>query len=351
MKKLAGLVLSLGLIIGVFAPSASAYPGGLIAPNPVYDDMEKRWSSLYTDGNESSGVGIYIDNSLSYTFSTPQTVKSYKLTASRNFDVLFYDSNNNLLHTAHFLSTSTSTQHNNLAQTVTNVSKVVFDPIQTNSFIYELDVFNTTAPGTPEPLNPTLDVVIGKDKIRVGEQFTSNIELKNVSNIYAEDFKINYDSNLLNYVGFEEVPGYKIYNQPTDQNGTLRFIVASQGEQYGITGEKVFLKLKFTGKAKGTAKIDALECRIADTESEYDLNEDSCLEDNIEVEGIKDVNRSGEYTLVDLAIDGFYYGKTAVQTDSSKHDADQVEDGIIDDKDLLFIVNEMLNNPNYPLNA
>jgi hypothetical protein len=155
----------------------------------------------------------------------------------------------------------------------------------------------------------------------------------------------------LNFVGFEEVPGYKIYNQPIDENGKLRFIIASQGEQYGITGETVFLKLKFTGKAKGTAKVDALECRIADTESEYDLNEDSCLEDSIEVEGIKDVNRSGEYTLVDLAIDGFYFGKTAAQTDSSKHDADQVEDGIIDDKDLLLIVNEMLNNPNYPLNA
>ncbi len=201
------------------------------------------------------------------------------------------------------------------------------------------------------PTNPILDIIIDKEEIKVGEQFTSNVELKNVSNIYAEDFKINYDSSLLNYVGFEEIPGYKIYNQPTDENGKLRFIIASQGEQYGITGDKVFLKLKFSGKAKGTAKVDALECRIADTESEYDLNEDSCLEDSIEVVGPKDVNRSGEYTLVDLAIDGFYFGKTIAQTDLSKHDADQVEDGIVDDNDLVFIVNEILNNPNYTLNA
>jgi fibronectin type 3 domain-containing protein len=210
---------------------------------------------------------------------------------------------------------------------------------------------NEISVSVEEPLVPTLNVVIDKEKIKVGEQFTSDIVLKNVSNIYAEDFKINYDSNLLNYIGFEEIPGYKVYNEPTDESGKLRFIIASQGEQYGINGEQVILKLKFSGKEKGIAKVDALECRIADTESEYDLNEESCTEDTIEVEGLKDVNRTGEYTLVDLAIDGFYFGKTAVQTDSSKHDADQVEDGVIDDKDLLFIVKEMLNNPNYPLNA
>lgn len=204
---------------------------------------------------------------------------------------------------------------------------------------------------TPQPLSAALDVVIDKDKIKVGEQFTSDIVLKNVNNIYAEDFKINYDSTLLNYVGFEEVPGYKIYNQPTDENGTLRFIVASQGEQYGINGEKIFLKLKFSGKAKGTAKVDALECRIADTEAEYDLEGSSCLEDTIVIEGNKDVNRTGEYTLVDLAIDGFYYGKLAVDTDHSKHDADQAGDENINDDDLLFIVAEILNNTNYPLNT
>ncbi|MFC4302498.1 cohesin domain-containing protein [Cohnella boryungensis] len=210
---------------------------------------------------------------------------------------------------------------------------------------------NEVSVSVVDPLVPTLNVVIDKEKIKVGEQFTSDIVLQNVSNIYAEDFKINYDSNLLNYVGFEEIPGYKVYNQPTDEDGKLRFIIASQGEQYGINGEQVILKLKFTGKETGIAKVDALECRIADTESEYDLGEESCTEDTIEIEGVKDVNRTGEYTLVDLAIDGFYYGKTADQTDHTKHDADQAGDTNINDDDLVYIVSEILKNPNYPLNA
>jgi hypothetical protein len=204
--------------------------------------------------------------------------------------------------------------------------------------------------GTPEG-DALLDVVIDKDKIRVGEEFTAAVSLNNVSNIYAEDFKIKYDSDLLSFVGFEEVLGYKIYNQPSDENGMLRFIIASQGEQYGITGEQVFLNLKFKGKARGTAKVDALECRIADTEAEYDLDAESCLEDTINIEGPLDVNRSGEYTLVDLAIDAFYYGMLAANTDHSKHDADQIVDDSINDEDLLFIVSEMLKNTNYSLNS
>lgn len=199
--------------------------------------------------------------------------------------------------------------------------------------------------------NTVLDIMINKESVRVGEEFTTEIVLRNASTIYAVDFKIRYDSDLLKFVGFEEVPGFKVYNQPTEDNGIIRFIVASQGEQYGINGEEVFLKLKFLGKARGTAKVDAYACRIADTESEYDLAEDSCLEDTIEVIRPMDVNRSGEYTLVDLAINGFYFGKLASETDHTKHDADQNGDGFINDDDLLLIVNEILKNPNYPLNA
>ncbi|QMV40241.1 cohesin domain-containing protein [Cohnella cholangitidis] len=270
---------------------------------------------------------------LNWTPSSDSDVSGYKIYKDGNY-----------------LATVTSPLTTYTATGLTNGTTYAFQVTAINASGNESPKSNAVQV-TPQPSSAALDVVIDKDKIKVGEQFTSDILLKNVSNIYAEDFKINYDSTLLNYVGFEEVPGYKIYNQPTDENGTLRFIVASQGEQYGINGEQVFLKLKFSGKAKGTAKVDALECRIADTEDEYDLEGSSCLEDTIVIEGNKDVNRTGEYTLVDLAIDGFYYGKLAADTDHSKHDADQAGDEHINDDDLLFIVNEMLNNTNYPLNA
>ncbi|MCP1310300.1 cohesin domain-containing protein [Paenibacillus tyrfis] len=196
---------------------------------------------------------------------------------------------------------------------------------------------------------PALEINIKEEKVKVGQEFVANIALKNVNNIYAEDFSIKYDNHLFEYLGFEEVTGYKVYNEPTDQNGTLRFIVASQGKNYGIKDDKPFLKVKFRAKAVGTGKVDATKCRIADTEREFDLEADSCLEDQVIVQNM-DVNKSGEYTLLDLAIDSYYYGELATNVDPVKYEANQAGDEYIRDEDLVFIVKQMLQNTNYPPN-
>ncbi|WP_051289930.1 cohesin domain-containing protein [Paenibacillus massiliensis] len=199
-----------------------------------------------------------------------------------------------------------------------------------------------------------LSVTIAEDTVKVGDEFIAAISLENVSSIYAEDFRIKYDTERFEYLGFDQVDGYKVYNTPVDENGQIRFIVASQGEEYGITGAeaKTFLNLKFKAKSAGTGDVDALYCRIANTETEWDLIDDSCGGDTVTVEqaDILDVNHSGEYTLVDLAIDGFYFGRAAADTDTINHSADQVVDGNVNDADLVYIVNQMLNNTNYAPN-
>lgn len=198
--------------------------------------------------------------------------------------------------------------------------------------------------------NPKLNIEASEEKVKVGQTFTVDVILQNVTDIYAEDFKINYDNSLFEYIGYEEVTEYKVYNTPQDNNGDLRFIVASLGEENAINGDKTILKLKFKAKAVGTGKVDALKARIADIEKEYDIEDDNCLEDTIIVEGVGDVNRTGEYTLLDLSIDAYYYGMNASDTDISKYDADQDLNGIIDDVDLTAIVSNMLQNANYQPN-
>lgn len=200
-----------------------------------------------------------------------------------------------------------------------------------------------------EKKSPVLKVTINEDTVKLNDLFTSYISLENVSNIFAEDFTISYDAALFEYVGFEEIAGYKVFNEPTDKDGTIRFIVASQGEEYGINEATTFLKLNFKAKAMGTGKVDAVKCRIADTINEYDLDEAGCTEDSVTVSN-PDVNRSGEYTLVDLAIAGYYHGKTVAETDTVNHVADQTGDGFILNDDLIYVVNQMLNNPNYSPN-
>lgn len=48
----------------------------------------------------------------------------------------------------------------------------------------------------------------------------------------------------------------------------------------------------------------------------------------------KDVNRDCKFSLIDLAIDGYYYGMRVDETDKTKYDADIIPNGKIDDADL-----------------
>lgn len=196
----------------------------------------------------------------------------------------------------------------------------------------------------------SLDMKASKDKVRVGEVFTVDAMLKNVSNVYATDFKVNYNNTLFEFAGYEEIPGYKVYNKPVDDNGNIRFIVASQGKTFPMNNEVNVVKLKFRAKSPGLGKVDALKGRLADTEKEFDLDELNCLEDEILVEAAKDVNRTGEYTLLDLSIDAYYFGMDSKDTDKTKHDADQDLNEKVDDVDLTIIVNQILENKNYKPN-
>lgn len=210
-------------------------------------------------------------------------------------------------------------------------------------------VNSNEASATLPLLKPQLNVVIAEEKVNVGQEFTSNIVLKNTTGIYAEDFTVQYDNVHLEYLGFEEVPGYKVYNKPADTDGKLRFVVASQGSAYGINAETTFLKLKFKAKAVGTGKVDATKGRIADTTTEFDLEEANCLEDTVIIEN-QDVNMSGEYTLLDLAIDAAHFGELGSTVDPTKYVANQVGDDTVRDEDLVFIVAQMLANTSYAPN-
>ncbi len=191
--------------------------------------------------------------------------------------------------------------------------------------------------------------VTSVDKARVGDEITANIVIHNAINICAEDIKIYYDTSRLTYLGTENVEGIKIFKEDNTTGGAIRYITASLGKVNAANGDKVLIKLKFKAIAKGEALIDITNGRIADNATlEMDVTEENCGEKTVLIEGPRDVNRSGEYTLLDLGIDAWYYGFVAADTDMSKYDADQVEDGIIDDSDLTEIVNQVLKNPNYP---
>lgn len=196
----------------------------------------------------------------------------------------------------------------------------------------------------------TLEVT-SADKAKVGELITANVVIHNAANICAEDIKVAFDTSKLELISAKGAEGIKIYKEDSLTEGVRRYISASLGKANAANGDKILLQLTFKAKASGEAKIDITSGRIADNATlEKDIEEKNCGEKIVLIEEkSKDVNRSGEFTLLDLGIDAWYYGDAAANTDTSKYDADVVANGTIDDDDLAEIVKQILSNSNYPV--
>ncbi len=290
----------------------------------------------------------------------PAAPKSLTATAQNNTPVLNWSAAT----TATSYTVSRSVYANgpfeDIAQNIKDVTYTDASAKAGNTYYYVVKASNesgtspasNTASVTLEAPRSSLDVIIAPETIKVGETFTADIALKNVQDIYAEDFSLSYDPTLVQYVGYEAVTGYKVYNETKDTPGALRFIIASQGKSFVINSDTTIVKLKFKAIAAGSAKIDALKARVADTTKEYDLETANVLEDTILIEKPRflDVDRSGQYTLLDLSLDAFYFGMNAADTNKDLHDADQTEDDKVGDDDLTYIVDQILQNKEYAPN-
>ena len=200
--------------------------------------------------------------------------------------------------------------------------------------------------------SPTLTVTPAADDVTIGSDFTTTVAIHKGTNICAEDIKLTYDTDLFEYESAEAKTGLKIMKEDsTTVPGTIRFILSSLGKDNAATGDKDLLTLKFKAKKPGQGKVKITNGRIADNATlEMDVAADNCGEATITVESNKDVNRSGDVTLLDLGIDGWYYGMDAKDTDSTKYDADVMPNGKIDDDDLSEITRGILSNSKYPNN-
>lgn len=187
----------------------------------------------------------------------------------------------------------------------------------------------------------------------VSNTVTTSLFIDNIDEIAAEDVYIKYDTERLEFAGFEEVDGIKlVYSK--ENAGVIRVIVASKGEANIAHGKKTLLKLKFKAINKGEALVDVTKGRISDgIEMEENVPEEKCGYCIININPSlipDDVNHSGEFTLLDLAIDGRHLGKEPASEELLEYNTDIVVNGAIDEDDLLQIGQYILENPNYPFN-
>ncbi|MCT4632470.1 MAG: cohesin domain-containing protein [Firmicutes bacterium] len=197
-----------------------------------------------------------------------------------------------------------------------------------------------------------LSVKPEEDKIKIKEKVSVDLVINNISEIAAEDIKIEYDENKLEFLGFEEVDGMKLVKsiEETD-DGELRVIIASEGESNIIDSEEILLKLEFRGIGEGEASIDIVKARVTDgIEMEKDLTEEECHGCIITIEGVNDVNNSGEFTLLDLGIDARHLDKDPDASELSEYNTDIDINNKIDEDDLIEIAKLMLENSSYAPN-
>ncbi|OOM77481.1 hypothetical protein CLPUN_22620 [Clostridium puniceum] len=143
-----------------------------------------------------------------------------------------------------------------------------------------------------------------------------------------------------------EIDGIKLV-KPVYKDGELRFILANKGTANITNAKKVLLTLKFQGIASGDALVDITKGKVSDgITMEKDLTDAECGQAIIKIDNtvLKDVNNTGEFTLLDLAIDARHLGEDP--TTLTQYNTDQVINGKIDDDDLIKISEYMLANPN-----
>ena len=209
------------------------------------------------------------------------------------------------------------------------------------------------ASATPTDHGVTLSLQ-SVDRAEIGDIITVDVVINNAVNICAEDFRFDFDTNLLEFMGSTATDGMKLYRETyvTGTANTYRDVLSCLGRDNAANGSKVLLHLKFKAKQAGQARIDILKGRIADNATlETDISAEDCGEKVIIVGGSRDVNRSGEFTLLDLGIDAWYYGSAESETDTENYDADLDSNGLIDDVDLAQVVAAMLANENYGANV
>jgi len=197
-----------------------------------------------------------------------------------------------------------------------------------------------------------LDIEPEKETIYLSETVSANLVINNINEIAAEDIRIDYDEEKLEFLGFEEVDGMKLVKSIEETStGNLRVIVASKGEANIVNAKEVLLKLNFKGIETGEALVDITKGRVTDgIEMEKDLTDVECDQGTIVIEALADVNNSGEFTLLDLGIDARHLSKDPAAPELAAYNTDIVVNNAIDEDDLLEIGRLILENANYTPN-
>lgn len=210
--------------------------------------------------------------------------------------------------------------------------------------IAELNVYRSAE----APAGPSTQLT-GVSSVQAGQEFKITYGLTGVTgDVYAQDVSLTYDPTKVQFVAVTPKSGLNILDK-SDTNGTLRFIIASEGSGHGISGSSSVLELTFRAKATDidtTGAFRVTNALLGDSNGVESAAKGSDYTIQIVTvpQGIPgDLNHDGKITVGDLAIMAANYGKTDKSPDWAKIQyMDIHKDGVIDIVDLAEIANLIL---------
>jgi hypothetical protein len=198
--------------------------------------------------------------------------------------------------------------------------------------------------------NGALTTLSAAGTVQTGQEFTVQLGLSSVTqSVYAEDMKMDYNSNVFEFVSARAVKeGIQLVDTVKGTLGKLRFILANVGK--AVIGDAGILELKFKAKAvtqpvSGT--IAVTDATLGDAQGAETKAQTSTVGVSIATQppGIPgDINHDNKISIGDLGIVAANYGKTSASPDWEQvKRADVTGDGKIDISDLAFVASKIMD--------
>ncbi|WP_193726741.1 discoidin domain-containing protein [Paenibacillus guangzhouensis] len=189
--------------------------------------------------------------------------------------------------------------------------------------------------------------------VTAGRAFNVQVGLSSVTQeVYAQDLSVDFDPGTFEFLSASSlIPGVSIIDKKTTPDGKLRFIVASTGSGYAVTGTRNVLELTFRAKEVAEARVNRVisltKVMISDAEGvETTLGNASSTVQVVKEQppvATGDLNVDGKVTIGDLAVAAANYGATKDSPNWSKlRMADFDNNGVIDISDLAAIARKII---------
>ena len=187
-----------------------------------------------------------------------------------------------------------------------------------------------------------LNVEPNMNRVHLEEEFVVDLTIDNIKDIMGTDTNIKYDNSKLEFLGFEEIPGFNFFHDEV-KDGNIRVFLFGDSVSNVINNKKTILKLRFKGVTSGDALIDDIKGRVSDgLDKVRILRPLECGETTINIVNrkLKDV-----YTFLDVSIISRHIGEDP-ESLLPDIDADLNLDGKIDQADVAKAYSLMRKNPN-----